>query len=111
MREMLITTHSPYLISDSDSENVFKLKKENGILKSSKPEFNTFGASVNEITIEIFEKIDTIGDYANDAMKNYNEKLANKNFDREHLITEINKKFGDSVEKTILINRIIGTIK
>lgn len=108
--EMLITTHSPFLISDSDSDHVLLFKKEKGNIKSNKPEFNTFGSSVNEITIEVFEKIDTIGDFANNEIHNYISRLKN-NEDTQKLITEINKKFGDSVEKTILINKIIGIIK
>ncbi len=109
--EMLITTHSPYLVSDSDKNHVrmFKKDKENGIITSVNPEFNTFGASVNEVTIEIFDKIDTIGEFANNEINHYLTRFRNDE-DPLKLINEINKRFGDSVEKTIIINKLIGAI-
>ncbi|WP_294314988.1 restriction system-associated AAA family ATPase [uncultured Chryseobacterium sp.] len=104
--EMLITTHSPFIVSDSLPENVLMFEKyENPI----NPNFNTFGASVNQITMELFNRIDTIGDYSNNEIEKYYEKLKGDNADV--LIKEINSKFGDSVEKTIIINKLKGFIK
>jgi restriction system-associated AAA family ATPase len=104
--EMLITTHSPFVVSDSAKQNVFKfIRNDNPI----NPEFNTFGASVNQITMELFERIDTIGDYSNSEIEKYLDKLNANNADS--LIKEINYKFGDSIEKTIIINRLKGFIK
>ena len=104
--EMLITTHSPFIVSDSLPENLLMFEKyENPI----NPNFNTFGASVNQITMELFNRIDTIGDYSNNEIEKYYEKLKGDNADA--LIKEINSKFGDSVEKTIIINKLKGFIK
>lgn len=104
--EMLITTHSPFLVSDSLTENVLVFKANKN---PQNPDFNTFGASVNQITMELFDRFDTIGDYANDEIEEYHEKLKGNNAD--YLIKEINSKFGDSVEKTIIINKLKGFIK
>jgi restriction system-associated AAA family ATPase len=104
--EMLITTHSPFIVSDSLPENVLVLEKYKNPIN---PNFNTFGASVNQITMELFNRIDTIGDYSNNELEKYYEKLKGENADA--LIREINSKFGDSVEKTIIINKLKGFIK
>lgn len=104
--EMLITTHSPFIVSDSATKKVLKFRKNDNPIN---PEFNTFGASVNQITIEIFERVDTIGDYSNSEIEKYLDKLNAINADS--LIKEINYKFGDSIEKTIIINKLKGLIK
>lgn len=112
MRELLITSHSPFIVSDSHEENVLVFKKNDKtrVVTAERPGFNTFGASVNQITIEIFERADTIGDLANSEITTYETRFK----DGENpnvLIKEINSRLGDSVEKTILINRIKGFIK
>jgi restriction system-associated AAA family ATPase len=55
MREMLITTHSPYLVSDSESKYVHVFVKDDLTkeVTSSFPEFQTLGTSVNKITLRI----------------------------------------------------------
>ena len=53
LREMLITTHSPYLVSDSESKyvHVFNKNNQTNQVNCSSPDFQTLGASVNKITI------------------------------------------------------------
>ena len=64
-RDILITTHAPFLISDSKKERVLVFEKEtDGNVRIAKPEFNTFGASINKITMNIFNKQETIGGHA-----------------------------------------------
>ncbi|WP_158826562.1 restriction system-associated AAA family ATPase [Mucilaginibacter lacusdianchii] len=112
IRELLITSHSPFIISDSHEENVLVFKKDNetGVVTADRPGFNTFGASVNQIAIEIFEREDTIGDLANSEITSYETRFR-EGENAENLVKEINSRLGDSVEKTILINRIKGFIK
>lgn len=112
MRELLITSHSPFIVSDSHEENVLVFKKndETRVVSVNRPGFNTFGASVNQITINIFERADTIGDLANSEITAYENRFK-KGENPDTLIKEINFNLGDSVEKTILINRIKGFIK
>lgn len=111
IRDMLITTHSPYLISDSEAKyvNVFSKGDNNLEVKCARPEFQTLGASVNMITMNIFDRFDTIGDLANAEIEKFRIRFSNGENPKE-LIKEINCKIGESVEKTILINKIIGNI-
>ncbi len=65
-QEMLITTHTPFLISDSRSEKVLVFKKDpdTRAVSISHPDYNTLGASINKITMSTFGKRETIGAYA-----------------------------------------------
>src|SRR5262249_25287638 len=55
MREVLLTSHSPFIISDCQPENVLVFEKDaDGRVEWHNPEFNTFGASANAITIKVF---------------------------------------------------------
>jgi restriction system-associated AAA family ATPase len=61
MREVLLTSHSPFIISDCKQENVLVFEKnKEGKLEWRDPGFNTFGASANAITIKIFDRKETI---------------------------------------------------
>jgi predicted ATPase len=111
-RDLLITSHSPFIISDSHEENVLVFRKNEitGEVKVETPGFNTFGASINHITIDLFDRADTIGDYSNETIQRFENRF-NRGENKDALIQEINRSLGDSVEKTILINRIKGYIK
>lgn len=106
--EMLITTHSPYLISDSEKEHVRMFKKEikeSNSISCDLPKFQTLGSSINKITIEIFGADITIGDYALSKLESFNTR-----FDRgenpEIILNEMEEQLGDSVEKTLLKYKI-----
>lgn len=116
MREMLITTHSPYLISDSPPEYVllFKKSKSTGkVKKPLRPDFNTLGTSVNKIGIRIYDMPNTIGEYAQSLVKKYEDRFDSNMSDKqkESLLKEIYDNVGDSVERLILINKITKSIK
>jgi len=106
--EMLVTTHSPYLISDSDKKHVRIFKKilnENNRIVCNSPQFQTLGSSINKITIEIFGADITIGDYALSKLEKINERF--KLGDNvEVLLNELDELLGDSVEKTLLKYKI-----
>jgi restriction system-associated AAA family ATPase len=103
-RDILITSHSPFIISDSHKEKVLFFEK--GQLNPSRPNINTFGASVNLITIELFKRVDTIGDLASEKVLEF-EKRIESDDDLEQLKDEIFESLGDSIERTILINQLI----
>lgn len=112
MRELLITSHSPFIVSDSHEENVLVFKKNDAtrVVTADRPGFNTFGASVNQITIQLFNRVDTIGDLANEKVVQF-EKRINIGENLEELKDEIFKTLGDSIERTILINQLISKRK
>ncbi|WP_055442280.1 restriction system-associated AAA family ATPase [Lacinutrix himadriensis] len=116
MREMLITTHSPFLISDSKSDyvHIFKKNPKTGKVEDVKhPEFQTFGSSINKIGIRIFEMPNTIGEYAQQSLEVFRKEfeLLEDSKQMEDLIIRINKELGESVERILLVNEIINKIE
>lgn len=107
MREMLITTHSPYLVSDSESKyvHVFVKDEKTKRVTCRFPEFQTLGASVNKITIEVFKTPLTIGRHAYTYLANINERFE-KGENKNILLAELEDTLGDSVEKILLIHKL-----
>ena len=112
MREMLITTHSPYLVSDSESKyvHVFVKDDESKEVTCGFPEFQTLGTSVNKITLRIFNKPDTIGAYANNKIDELRKELEETK-DKEVFLSKVRKEIGESVESMLFINDIIDQIE
>jgi restriction system-associated AAA family ATPase len=114
LRDLLITSHSPFIISDCKPENVLIFKRDEGPnterVTYTRPDFNTFGASVNFITLRIFGKMETIGSYANSTIKDL-EKRLEAGEEGSGLINEANRILGDSVEKIIFINKVLDSQK
>lgn len=116
MRDMLITTHSPYLISDSRMEYVLVLKKDKKtgkVMSADRPDFQTFGTSVNKIGIRIFEMPNTIGEYAQKKLDEFDDELKQTNTqeDLENLIARIKAEMGESVERVLFVNKVIDKIE
>lgn len=110
-QEMLVTTHTPFLISDSRPEKVLVFNKEGGVVSVSHPEYNTLGASINKITMATFDKRETIGLRAQGMLNEFRKRSRNDGEDKGALITEINHQLGDSVEKVLLIKTILDSME
>lgn len=108
-RDMLITTHSPFLISDStpDKVLVFDRDDETRKISISNPQYNTLGASINKITMSTFVKRETIGGRAQKLLEDFRRRFEQDEEDKEALIDEIHSTLGDSVEKILLIKAIL----
>lgn len=109
--EMLVTTHTPFLISDSRREKVLVFKKANGVVSVSRPDYNTLGASINKITMATFDKSETIGLHAQTILEEFRTRSRDDNENKEQLIAEINRRLGDSVEKVMLIKTIFDSME
>lgn len=111
-REMLVTTHTPFLISDSRPEKVLVFGKDEEARSVSihHPDYNTLGASINKITMSTFGKRETIGGLAQEILDGLRKRF-NDGEDKEKLIAEINSQLGDSVEKMLLIKTILDSME
>ena len=83
---------------------MFKKDEKSNIVTCKRPGFNTFGASVNKINISVFDKSDTIGDYAKQKLDQFVSKLGKE--EKESIINSVEKEFGDSVEKILSIKKL-----
>lgn len=115
-REILVTTHTPFLISDSAPEQVLVFDKSDGIVRVNRPDYNTLGASINKITMKTFGKRETIGGFAQQKMAALKQrfeagKSSDSDADKHALIDDINLQLGDSVEKVLLIKTILDSME
>jgi restriction system-associated AAA family ATPase len=104
LKDILLTSHSPFIISDCMSDNVVLFKKgADGkiITKTAKElDFNTYGASVDLILQEIFEMSHSISEHALEEIRVLLRKRT------VEPIIEGAKRFGESYEKGFLYERI-----
>ncbi|MGD9366042.1 MAG: restriction system-associated AAA family ATPase [Desulfobacteraceae bacterium] len=115
-REVLITTHTPFLISDSLPEQVLVIDKSDGVVKVTRPDYNTLGASINKITMKTFGKRETIGGFAQQKLEELKQrfeaaKAEASDAEKSALIDEIDRQLGDSVEKVLLIKTILDSME
>jgi restriction system-associated AAA family ATPase len=107
-RELLLTSHSPFIISDCGKDYVLVFNKDvaSQLVNWQRPDFETFGASVNAITMKVFGHTETIGDYAMARIMDLRQRLETGE-DPDQLIKEVDNELGDSVEKVIFVNQAL----
>ncbi|MGD1844391.1 MAG: hypothetical protein ACFB10_03245 [Salibacteraceae bacterium] len=96
-QEVILTTHSPFAISDSYREDVYLFEKNEGKITVSKPPVPTFGASTGVILEHVFKKDHTIAHLAHqelETIKAMATSLQGVEKARERLYG-----FGESIEK------------
>lgn len=108
-QEIIITTHSPFIVSDTRKEDVYIFEKEESGARYHNPEIETYGASINLILQEVFSRDITISDYSNSQLEELrNQFLAiEDNVRIKDLILDTREElfqFGESIEKFDLYN-------
>nr|WP_310135304.1 restriction system-associated AAA family ATPase [Burkholderia ambifaria] len=104
MREVIFTSHSPFIVSDCKRDHVLIFSRDlQGVVTWNTPSFNTFGASSNAITMQVFGQKETIGDYAAAKLQELRNQLT-LDGDPDDLIESANDLLGDSMEKILFIN-------
>jgi restriction system-associated AAA family ATPase len=104
LKDILLTSHSPFIISDCMPDNVILFKRGDAgkvIPKTARElEFNTYGASVDLILQEIFGMAHSISERALEEIRVLLRKRT------VEPIIEGAKRFGESYEKGFLYERI-----
>ncbi len=104
-QELILTTHSPFVISDSFSQDVYKFEKVKGLVQFKSPEFQVYGTSVSIILDGIFEKSEGISEMARRELIGMVEKIKTTE-DLKDVVERLNRDFGDSVEKFDLFSKL-----
>jgi restriction system-associated AAA family ATPase len=104
-QEIIITTHSPFVISDSSSEDVYRFIKDKGIIEFDNPKIQMYGADISIILDEIFEKEETISDMAKKELKDMVENI-NTMENLRKVVDRLNNEFGDSATKFDLFSKL-----
>lgn len=109
LKDVLLTSHSPFIISDCLPDNVVLFEKDDKgdttAKKASELGIDTYGTSVNLLTNRIFKNKETIGTYAMSKMTEFKKRFDSEE-KTEDLIEELNNEFGDSIEKLMLIKEV-----
>jgi len=107
-QELILTTHSPFILSDCQTHNVYKFDRNDGNVTTANPRINTYGASIDVLYEEVFGQENTISDLANSEI----ERLKNVELDDiegiEHIeeIRRLARQFGESSEKFELLDHL-----
>lgn len=112
LKDVILTSHSPFVISDCLPNNVifFKRNKETQKIEARSAremDFNTYGSSVEIILDELFDYNQSIGDWANEELKKINFTEIQEKED----VTRIKKDLsilGDSIEKDLVLAKLNG---
>ena len=107
--ELLITTHSPFIISDCKPDKVIIFSKNGNnvsVSTAAKKRFNTFGTSVNIITEEIFDKDESIGDLSLELINEIKNRVYNTTEDVQQA-KEDSRFVGESSQKTLLFMKLL----
>jgi len=92
-QEIILTTHSPFVISDSHKDNVYKF--EQGVFEN--PDMQTYGSSIGFLLELIFDRDISISDFSNEAINTLKRSIETKED-----ILRVKKEllnFGESIEK------------
>lgn len=110
--EVIMTTHSPFIISDNQKEDVYKFEREIISQKDindpeiehhfeklnlKNPEYQTYGSSVGFVLETIFDRDLTISDYSNEELNDL--KASIKTLEDVKRVKKELLKFGESIEK------------
>lgn len=99
-QQIFITSHSPFVISDCKPENVFFFKKGEDAKTAKEIEFNTYGASIDNILKNFFGSKNLISKYSLDELKKVID---------EGTVEELRNAidiFGESSEKQFLFKKL-----
>lgn len=108
-QDYFITSHSPFIISDCKPNNVYIFNRQGNkmtVETAAQKRLNTFGASVNVLTEEVFNKNESIADYSL-AILNEIKGRKFKNLAQIQKAKEDARILGDSVEKTLLFRKLL----
>jgi restriction system-associated AAA family ATPase len=106
-QEVILTSHSPFIVSDCKPEKVFSFYRgKNNKVAYKKPDFNTFGASTDLITSEIFGKKESISAMAIRKIEEIKSMPLNS-LEEITQAKEASRALGESVEKVMLFRELI----
>lgn len=110
LKDILLTSHSPFIISDCMPNNVvfFDRNPETKKIqarKASELGFNTYGTSVEIILDELFDYNQSIGDLSNEILKQIDFQSIKSKEDIEKT-KKLFSHLGESIEKDLVLARL-----
>lgn len=109
MKDVLITSHSPFIISDCFPDKVIVFKKGEDPKNAQKMKFRTYGTSTDLIMENLFKKNYTIGDKSREEIEKILKEIENKETLLPKEVSKYKKRvshLGDSMEKILLFAKL-----
>ena len=101
--QVLLSTHSPFLVSSLKRENVYRFERIDNVVAMSPVESETYGASFDRLIKEYFGLRSLISQTAVEDIK---KKLEDGSLSNEERAAWIQENIGDSAEKAYLLRRL-----
>ncbi len=112
LKDIILTSHSPFIISDCLPDNVifFKRNEETKLLEAKKVSeldnaFNTYGTSVELILDRLFNYNQSIGDLSYSELENINFEAINTK-EKLDMVKAKLRTLGESIEKDMVLARL-----
>ena len=104
---ILLTTHSPYVLSDLAQDNIIKLENEDNICKMKKITKKTFASNMQCLLNDSFFLNNNIGEFAEWKIRNLIEEIKSENLrQKAEKIEDMINLIGDDVIKSILKSQL-----
>ena len=85
--QLVLTTHSPYVLSDLPASNVYTMKKENGKINIEHPNNSTFGANIHDLLAnDFFMDEGFMGEFAKGKIQTVIDILNHKKISKKKVI-------------------------
>lgn len=91
---MLVSTHSPVILQETLSKNVFVLRRDNGVLNFSKPQIETYGESFGIINSSVFNLNTDITTYYNVIDQLYDKWICDELKSSAEVINRFHTRLG-----------------
>ena len=110
LKDVILTSHSPFILSDCLPNNVIFFKRNKKTKKiepksASSLDFNTYGTSVDIILDELFGYSQSIGDLSNSVLERVDFDAIKTLEDKENAKKKL-RHLGDSIEKDLILAKI-----
>lgn len=109
MKDILITSHSPFIISDCFPDKVIVFSKGKQPTNALNMQFRTYGTSTDLIMENIFKRNFTIGEKSRKEIENVLKEINNKKSLSPKEVLKFKKKvshLGESIEKILLFAKL-----
>ncbi|SDI50890.1 restriction system-associated AAA family ATPase [Desulfosporosinus hippei] len=107
-QEIILTTHSPYIVSDCRRECVyiFQRNPDGTVSQPKSPDINTFGTSIDILSDVVFGKDDTISELSKKKIDEIRQ-MPLETLEDIQAAKEASRVLGESVEKVLLFKYLI----
>jgi len=118
--EIILTTHSPFILGDCHGYNVFVFERnlETNVLNFTRSRYETYGANFSHLLKNIFNFSNQMSDKSRESLielevkvKDAEENLSKLSKEDVEVLDRELKLYGESVEKLFVINEIEKLLK